>query len=231
MLYRVQKIISMAGICSRRKAEELIETGRVTVNGKIIRIGSSADPEKDSIFVDNKRVFLQPKKYYAFYKPRGYLSSLQPHEGKKPMSRFFPKERVFPIGRLDYNSEGLMLLTNDGNFANRVMHPRYEVEKEYRVMLDKPYTKEAQTRIASGINIEGKKVQVVVQQKEKKIVHIILHEGRKHIVKKIFALIGFRVFRLIRIRIGKVVLGDLLPGKYRLLTKQEVVSFGAGHNR
>lgn len=220
----------MAGICSRRKAEEMIEAGRVTVNGKIVRIGSSADPVKDIICVDNKQVFLQQKKYYAFYKPRGYLSSLQPYEGKRPMSIFFPKERIFPIGRLDYNSEGLVLLTNDGDFANRVMHPRYEVEKEYRVLLDKPCTEEALQKIREGVVVEEKKVSAVAELKEKKCVHIILHEGRKHIVKKIFALLGFRVFRLIRVRIGKVIVKNLLPGKYRSLTKQEVISFGFGNN-
>ncbi len=232
MQYRVQKIISMAGICSRRKAEEMIIAGRVIVNGKAIPIGTTADPEKDTLVVDGKKLILPSKKYYAFHKPKGFLSAMVAHEGKHPISLFFPsRESLFPIGRLDYNAEGLMLVTNDGDFANRVMHPRYEVEKEYRVVLDKPYTKDAERRISSGIIIEGRKVDAVIQQKENKIVHITLHEGRKHIVKKIFAQFGFRVFRLIRIRIGNVLLENLLPGKYRSLTKQEVLSFGSGNHR
>ncbi len=227
---RVQKLISLSGFCSRRKAEELIRKGRVTVNSAVISIGATADPEKDNICIDGRRITLPQKKYYAFYKPEGYLSSLVPHFGKKPISILFPKEHLFPIGRLDFMTEGLMLLTNDGDFANKVMHPRYEVEKEYRVMLDKLYTKDAEKRISSGIIIEGRKVYAAIQQKENKIVHITLHEGRKHIVRKIFAQLGFRVFRLIRIRIGKVLLENLLPGKYRSLTKQEVLSFGIGNN-
>lgn len=226
MLHRVQKIISMSGFCSRRKAEDLIRDGRVAVNGRVISIGTSADPDKDLIAIDRKRIFLQKKIYYAFYKPKGFLSSLTSFEGKKPISDFFPRgERLFPIGRLDLNTEGLMILTNDGDFANKVMHPRYEVEKEYRVSLDKPYTQEADAMIKGGLEVEGRKVDAVILKKDSKIVHIILHEGRKHIVKKLFALLDFRVTRLIRIKVGRVELGNLLPGRYRPLLKQEIYSF------
>ncbi len=221
MRMRLQKIISMSGFCSRRKAEDIIREGRVTVNGQRVSIGASAELEKDIICVDRKRITFSAKKYYAFSKPRGYLSSLVPHFGKKPISIFFPNEYLFPVGRLDFITEGLMLLTNDGDFANKVMHPRYEVEKEYQVTVDKPLTQDVLEKITGGIVIEGRKVSAKVKPQTKTIIAIVLHEGRKHIVKKLFVSLGYRVLRLVRVRINGVLLRNLSPGKYRLLTTEE----------
>ncbi|MBI4441528.1 rRNA pseudouridine synthase [Candidatus Woesearchaeota archaeon] len=232
MQYRVQKIISMAGVCSRRHAEDLIKQGHVTVNGKVISLGMSADPAKDTICVDRRRIFLAPKKYYAFYKPRGYITALQPHEGKKPVSQLFPRnERLFPIGRLDFMTEGLLLLTNDGDFANKVMHPRYEVEKEYRATLGKPLGPEAQEQIKLGVSVEGSVVRAGLTSVDKTVVQIVLHEGRKHIVKKLFAVLGYNVKTLCRVRVGAVTIGTLRPSQYRALTKHEIASFGGQHAR
>tara|TARA_Y100000294_G_C8474874_1_gene304323 strand:+ start:133 stop:831 length:699 start_codon:yes stop_codon:yes gene_type:complete len=225
MLQRVQKIISNAGLCSRRKAEELIEKGRVMVNNKKITIGDKADLDKDNIFVNGEKLNFDKKKYIAFYKPKFVLTTLY-DPGQKPIILKYllgVGKRIFPVGRLDYNSEGLLLLTNDGDFSNLVMHPRYEVLKVYHVTLErrvKPGDLEplnTKIKLKDGYaKVDGFKIL------EKNLIEVRIHEGRNKIVKRIFKKLGFYVKRLKRVQIGIVKLDNLKPGKWRHLTKKEI---------
>lgn len=225
---RLQKIIAAAGICSRRKAEELILQGRVLVNGRPARLGQKADPEKDEILIDGKPLRLQRKRYIALYKPRGYLTTLKDPFGRKTIIDLLKGigERVFPVGRLDEDSEGLLLLTNDGEWANRIAHPRYEVEKEYIVFLNNPLSKEEEEKVRRGIDVDGRGVDVRRFRKiGKRKYLIVIHEGRKRIIRRMFQHIGKEVVRLIRIRIGHVRLSGLRPGQWRDLTPEEIKNF------
>ena len=223
MLERVQKILAAAGLGSRRKCEELISQGKVKMNGKTIKLGDKADYEKDIIEVDGKRIKPEEKVYYILNKPKGYVSTVKEKFGMKTiMDLVKVRERVFPVGRLDKDAEGLMLLTNDGELANKMMHPRYETQKEYFVLLDKPFGKEKENMLKRGIVIESRKVtphKIAIQNKK---VVLTIHEGRKHIVKRLFEKIGFKVKRLVRTRIATLKLGSLQPGKYRKLTQGEL---------
>jgi len=224
---RVQKIIANAGICSRRSAEDLIKFGKVTVNGKRITIGDKANLS-DDIVVDGKKLTRGRRLYYAFHKPRGYITSLKDPSGKKTIFSLIKiKERVIPVGRLDFNTEGLILLTNDGNFANKVMHPRYEVKKVYHVTLDKPFNEDLVKKFKRGINLEDGMTRpsiVKVLTPDKRIVAIRLHEGKNRIVRRMFNYLGYNVKRLVSVKVGPVVLSDLPVGKTRPLTTTEVVS-------
>ena len=224
---RVQKIIANAGICSRRSAEDLIKFGKVTVNGKRITIGDKANLS-DDIVVDGKKLTRGRRLYYAFHKPRGYITSLKDPSGKKTIFSLIKiKERVIPVGRLDFNTEGLILLTNDGNFANKVMHPRYEVKKVYHVTLDKPFNEDLVKKFKRGINLEDGMTRpsiVKVLTPDKRIVAIRLHEGKNRIVRRMFNYLGYNVKRLVRVKVGPVGLSDLPVGKTRPLTTTEVVS-------
>lgn len=231
MEYRVQKLIANAGICSRRKAEELIEAGKVKVNGQLITIGDKADPEKDRILVDG-RPLSQPKKIYlAFNKPPDCLTTLDDPKGRRTIFHYLPKDdRIIPIGRLDFKTEGLLLLTNDGDFANRIMHPRYEVKKTYLVMLDRPFEKEHIAKLKAGIDIEDQRTspaKVRYAHENREVIAITIHEGRNRIVRKMMKELGYNVKRLIRTRIGSIDIGDLAKGKYRNLSQQEVKSLCA----
>ncbi len=224
----MQKIIAAAGICSRRKAEELILQGRVLVNGKPARLGQKADPERDEILVDGKPLKIQKKRYIALYKPRGYLTTLHDPFGRKTIKELIEniEERVFPVGRLDEDSEGLLLLTNDGEWANRIAHPRYEVEKEYIVILSQPLEPEQERAVLKGVEIDGRKVDVRKFRKiGKKKYLIVIHEGRKRIIRRLFQQLGNEVVRLIRTRIGHIKLKGLRPGQWRELTEPEVDAF------
>ncbi len=225
---RVQKIISNAGICARRKAEDLIKSGKVTVNGKRITIGDKADVSKDDIVVEGKKLKRSRRVYYAFHKPKGYLTSLKdPSEKKTIFSIIKVKERVIPVGRLDFYTEGLLLLTNDGNFANKVMHPRYEVKKIYHVTLDTPFDEEHGKKFKRGLRLEDGMTQpsiVKALSSDKKTVSIQIHEGKNRIVRRMFNFLGYNVRRLVRVKIGPVGLNDLGVGKLRPLTTDEVVS-------
>lgn len=216
---RVQKILAAAGIASRRKCEELIAQGRVKVNGKKIKLGDKADAELDVITLDGE--ILQPEKkvYYAFNKPTGYVTSLNQKGKHVIMGLIEIPEKVFPVGRLDENSEGLLLLTNDGELANRIMHPRYRTYKTYQVTLDKRFKDYDKL---NRIVLDGKKVNIKRYRKLPKGVEITLHEGKKHIVKRIFAKLGYKVQTLKRTQVANIELGNLKPGRYRPLTKKEL---------
>ncbi|MDI6864355.1 pseudouridine synthase [Thermodesulfovibrio yellowstonii] len=230
MLERLQKILSDYGIASRRHAEELIKEGRVTVNGQIAVIGQKADPEKDYIKVDGKLLIKpEPKVYYAFYKPRKVITALLDPQGRPTIKDFIRgiKFRIYPVGRLDFDSEGLLLLTNDGELAYKVMHPSSQIEKTYMVKVDGIVEPETIEKLRGGIKIEGKlavpvSVHLVKKLKANSWIKITLHEGRKRQIRKMLERVGHPVIRLIRIAIDGVKLGDLKPGQLRPLTKEEI---------
>ena len=228
---RLQKFLSRAGVTSRRKAEVLIARGRVQVNGETVyRLGTSVSPEKDRVSLDGKRIPPPPSDawvYLAFHKPRGVITTLRDPQGRKTVLRYFPpKTRVYPVGRLDRDSEGLLLVTNDGNFAQRLTHPRYHVEKEYEVMVLGEMTQKDLIALERGVPLDGgrrtAKIQSVRQQGERTALRLILEEGRKRQIRRMLALLGKEVIRLKRVRIGPVPLAPLKPGELRPLTPLEV---------
>lgn len=225
-LERVQKIIANAGIMSRRKAEEMIQQGKVKVNGQTITIGSKADVLRDRIVVEGKPLQLQKRLYYAFYKPGDCLTTLDDPRGRKTIFHYIKsKERLIPVGRLDFKTEGLLFLTNDGDFANRIMHPRYETKKTYYVFLDKPLAKQQAEKIERGVELEDgttSPAKVRIKSPDSTEVEVTIHEGKNRIVIRMFNALGYNVLRLVRTHIGKLSLGDMQPGKMRELSYQEV---------
>lgn len=216
---RVQKILAAAGIASRRKCEDLIAQGRVKVNGKKIKLGDKADAIQDLITLDGQIVQPENKVYFVLNKPKGYVTSMK-QSGKKTIKELIKtSERVFPVGRLDETSEGLLLLTNDGELANKIMHPRYETYKTYHVVLDKKF--KHHNRLTS-IKIDGKKVKIKRYRNLPKGIEIVIHEGKKHIVKRIFAKLGYKVQELNRVQVANIKLKNLGKGKIRSLTKKEL---------
>ncbi len=230
---RLQKILARAGLASRREAERWILAGRVTVNGRIVReLGSRADPAKDAVKVDGKRIkAASPPIYYALHKPPGMLTTMHDPEKRPDLSsltaRLREKQRVFPVGRLDFNSSGLLLLTNDGELAQRLMHPRFGVKKVYRVKLSECPDAQDLASIRKGIRLEDgmtapARVKIMEKLKRNAWIEIEIHEGRNRQVRRMFAALGFFVEKLIRIRVGPVSLGALPPGDLRPLSKTEV---------
>ena len=218
MLERLQKIMAHAGVASRRKCEELIKQGKVKVNGSVITIGDKADIRKDTIEVSGKKITKKKKIYLIVNKPKGVLSASSDKYGKTIIDLVGLKERLYPVGRLDRDSTGIMILTNDGDFANTVMHPRYNVKKRYKVMLDKALRKEDVEKILKGVVIESRKVNVYDFEFQGKIVQLSIHEGRKHIVKKLFSELSYTVASLMRVSIGNLKL-TLEEGSYETVTK------------
>lgn len=216
---RVQKTLAAAGIASRRKCEDLIAQGRVKVNDKKIKLGDKADIDYDVITLDDRVIKPEKKVYYALNKPRGYVTSMK-EKGKQVVKELIKiEEKVFPVGRLDENAEGLLILTNDGELANRIMHPRYQTSKTYEVVLDKKF--KDYNKLMSII-LDGKKVKVKYYRKLPRGVEITIHEGKKHVVKRIFIKLGYKVTELKRTRIANIELGNLSKGKHRPLTKKEL---------
>ena len=230
MRERLQKIISVSGICSRRKAEQLISDGRVTVNGLPAVLGSSADAERDFILVDGKPL---PRPgdhvYIMLNKPRGYVTTLSDEKGRPNVSQLVSDcgRRVYPVGRLDMDSQGLLLLTDDGDFANAMMHPRGEVDKIYRVTVS-GYSEIGLQELRQPVVLDGYKIRepkVVLLSKGvsgKALLEITIHEGRNRQIRRMCGMAGMRVTKLVRIREDCIDLGDLPEGKWRFLTKQEL---------
>ena len=222
MLHRVQKLLSNYGYCSREQAEKLIKQGRVKVNDKIISIGDKAS-EDDEIKVDSEVVSKQKKVYIIFNKPLDCVTALIDKKFKTVMDYININERVFPIGRLDHNTTGLLLLTNDGDFANKVMHPKYNVNKTYFVKLSSPIGDRQIRQIESGILLEdGKTSPSKVKRIDSKSVEITIHEGKKRIVRRMMRQLDLGILELKRISIGKLTLGNLKEGKHRKLKKEEM---------
>ena len=229
MTERIQKILSARGVASRRKAEEMILAGRVTCNGEPAALGQTADPAVDVILVDG-RPLPEPESfvYLMLHKPRGFVTTLSDEKGRKNAAQLVADcgTRVYPVGRLDMDSEGLLLFTNDGEFANSLMHPKHEVDKTYRVWV-KSFTPEALERVKRPVELDGytirvPQVRLIQAQEDRALLDITIHEGRNRQVRRMCALAGMTVTRLKRIREGSVVLGDLPLGKWRHLTAEEV---------
>lgn len=227
---RLQKILAACGIASRRKAEQMIEQGRVTVNGRLARLGDSAALGRDIVAVDGQRIALPDKKYYlALHKPRGFVTTMSDERNRKCVASLVAGlgERVYPVGRLDKDSEGLLLMTNDGEFANLVSHPRTHVAKTYRVTVRPGIREDQLNRIGTGIEIDGKmtapaKVRVLEQYESRVVLEIVLYEGRNREIRKMCEALGLEVARLKRTAVGPVRLGMLPQGQYRELTKEEL---------
>lgn len=232
---RLQKILAASGVASRRKAEELIAAGRVAVNGRVAHLGDSAQPGKDHITLDGQPLGHSEKKVYlALHKPRGFVTTLHDERGRKCVAQLVEGvgERVYPVGRLDKDSEGLLLLTNDGEFANQVAHPKRHVAKTYRVTVRPSVTEEQLNQMSTGIVLDGRptapaKVRVLQQEPNRVVLEIVLYEGRNREIRKMCEALGLEVARLKRIAIGPVRLGMLPQGKYRELTKEELRALAA----
>ena len=230
MLERIQKIISASGVASRRHAEELILNGRVTCNGHVCTLGERADPECDTILLDGKPLPSKSRHVYLMlHKPRGFVTTLSDEKGRKNVAQLVADcgVRVYPVGRLDMDSEGLLLLTNDGEFANHLMHPSHEVKKTYRVIVNH-FDEAALFKLQQPISLDGymirkPEVQCVRVQPNNAELLITIHEGRNRQVRRMCAAAGMTVLRLIRISEGAIQLGDLPCGKWRYLRNEEVV--------
>lgn len=229
-LQRVQKIIANAGFCSRRRAEEFIAQGKVSVNGRIIKLGDKAT-EKDEIAIGRQILEFDRKRYIKFNKPRDVLTSLYDPYKKDTIMRYMQDipERVFPIGRLDYDAEGLILLTNDGDFANKVMHPRYETIKVYEAKTRDRIDRKFVESLKGDMRLKDGSVKIeYAKWKDSDTVEIAIHEGRNKIVKRIFKELGFYVRKLRRVQIGGIKLGSLKPGRWIDLTEEEIRSVIGG---
>ncbi len=227
---RLQKIIADCGLASRRKAEEWIAAGEVRVNGAVASLGDKADPQKDKITVRGKPLAqAEGYVYLMLHKPRGYITTMSDEMGRKCVAELVEDvpERIYPVGRLDKDSEGLLLMTNDGAFANALTHPSRHVPKTYRVTVYPSVTEEQLTQMELGMEIEGRKtapakVRVLTQEKGRVVLEITLYEGRNRQIRNMCGLLGLEVARLKRLSVGSVKLGMLPPGKWRELTKEEV---------
>lgn len=227
---RVQKILANAGLGSRRFCEKFIQAGRVTVNGQVIKLGAKADPASDQILLDGKEINAAPSHVYiAVYKPRGILSSTKTEHGRKSVVDIVPlPNRVFPVGRLDIESEGLMLLTNDGKLANLLTHPRYGHEKEYKVLVARQPDEEQLATWRRGVVLEdGYHTQPVFVRVDKlhgkgAWLKVVMKEGRKRQIRETAYQLSLPIVKLIRVRIGSLKIGGLRPGQYRQLTSAEV---------
>ena len=228
---RLQKLLSAAGVCSRRAAEDYLAAGRVTVNGETARLGQKADPDRDRILVDGRPLAPRAKPVYLLLnKPRGYVTTLSDEKGRRTVAELVADcgQRVYPVGRLDLDSEGLLLLTNDGDWAQRLLHPKHEVEKTYHVSVSGPVAGAAE-RLAAVTDLEGEpirpaRVEVLRQTAVTAVLAVTIHEGKNRQIRRMCAQCGLTVKRLRRVREGTVELGTLPPGKWRYLTEEELKS-------
>lgn len=226
---RLQKVLARAGLGSRRACEDLIREGKVTVNGRVATLGDRVDPRADRVEVDGARVPLDPElRYLALHKPPGVVTTAKDPQGRPDVSRYYPQGfRVFPVGRLDRDTEGLLLLTNDGELAHRLLHPRYGVEREYLAEVEGRPTERALAALRRGVELEDGPARVVSALSvagagERGAVRVVMTEGRKREVRRLLATVGLPVRRLIRVRFGPIRLGRLRPGQVRELEPGEV---------
>lgn len=228
---RIQKILSARGVTSRRRAEEWISDGRVTVNGAVAKLGDCADPEVDEILLDGKPLPTGGEHVYIMlHKPRGYVTTMSDEKGRRNVTQLVSDcgQRVYPVGRLDMDSEGLLLLTNDGEFANRLMHPRHEVTKVYQVTV-KGYTDTALERLKQPVTLDGYTIALpdvaLIHGNDAQgnaVLQVAIHEGRNRQVRRMCDMAGMKVERLIRVAEGPLKLGSLPVGQWRYLTAQEI---------
>ena len=233
-LTRLNKIIADAGIASRRAADQLILDGRVKVDGETIQeLGGKYDPEIAEIQVDGESLKINKSKtYVAFHKPAGVISTMSDPEGRSNLGDFFKdrKDRLYHVGRLDKDSEGLILLTNDGELAHRATHPSYGLEKRYLVEIEGEFNKQLSDQLLQGVRLEdglARAVKVIharAVSRNHHWVEITIHEGRYHIIRRLIESLGLKVLRLIRLDFGPISLGDMKPGRHRVLNSQEMTS-------
>jgi 23S rRNA pseudouridine2605 synthase len=233
-LSRLNKIIADAGIASRRAADQLILEGRVSVDGEIIiELGGKYDPEINDVKVDGESLSINKSKtYLAFHKPAGIISTMSDPEGRANLGDYFKdrKDRLYHVGRLDKDSEGIILLTNDGDLAHRATHPSYGLEKRYLVEVEGEFNKQMSDQLLQGVRLEDglaramKVVHARVVSKNHHWVEITIHEGRFHIIRRLIESLGLKVLRLIRLDFGPINLGDMKPGRHRVLNSQEMTN-------
>lgn len=227
---RLQKIIANSGYCSRRKAEELILSGKVKVNGEVVNTLGSKASYGDTIIINGVTLKLEPKEYVLLYKPRGVVSSVHDEKGRKTVTDIVESEnRLYPVGRLDYDTSGIILLTNDGELTNLLIHPSHEVEKVYLVKVDEVVDPNLVKKLASGVIIDGRKtsrakvkIKKIDKKKKSSLIELTIYEGRNHQVKKMFEAIGYKVSKLKRERFAFLTLDGLTSGQYRHLNIKEV---------
>ena len=230
---RIQKVLAEQGLCSRRAAEQIIREGRVKVNGHPVTLGDKMDPHQDILSVDGQRIYIQRKRefyYYMLNKPRGFVTTTSDELGRKTVMDLMEgvPARVFPVGRLDRDSEGLLLLTNDGDFANLMMHPSHGVSKLYRVTVRPRATEEQVVALSQGVELDdGTRTQpavinVVTDEPERTVLEMTIREGKNREIRRMCEAVGLDVIRLRRNAMGAVNLGMLQPGEYRELTKSEL---------
>lgn len=229
MQERLQKYISQAGIASRRHAEELITAGKVKVNGKIIKeLGTKVDPEKDTVEVNGKKIAIQKLVYLAFFKPKRYMTTRQDPERRKTVYELLPvnlRNVVWPVGRLDFNTEGLLIFTNDGELTQALTHPSKEHEKEYEIVLDKELSEGRAEKIENGMMLDGKMTAPAKVNIQGTTVFLTIHEGWNRQIRKMFSAFGYTVRNLKRIRIGQLKLNNLQlkPGEYKAIEKKDII--------
>ncbi len=231
MLERLQKVLAKAGVASRRRAEELIRQGKVRVDGKVVtEMGTKVDPETQNIECDGVALVSQEEKVYILLnKPTGYLSTVDDPQGRPIVTDLLKNiaERVYPVGRLDLNTEGALLLTNDGELSQKILHPSHEVNKTYVAKVKGVPGKKKLDALSKGIELEGRKtwparIKVLKTEAQSTVIQIIIHEGRKRQVRKMFEAIGHPVLALKRTAYGQLELGGLGPGKYRFLAPRDI---------
>jgi 23S rRNA pseudouridine2605 synthase len=226
---RLQKILAAAGIASRRASEELIVAGRVTVNGETAHLGQKADPATDVVLVDGERVNVDPDLVYVMLnKPQGVVTTVDDPEGRPTvMDLINLPQRLFPVGRLDQDTEGLLLLTNDGDLAHALTHPSYEVERIYVALVPGPVRKKPLAQLRAGVELEDgyarpKRARVLGEEAGRALVEVVMTEGRKREVRRLLGTLGMKVERLARVSFAGVELGELRQGKWRFLTQPEI---------
>lgn len=227
---RLQKLLAKAGVASRRGAEQLIRDGRIRVNGEVVtELGCKADPSKDVVTFEGKRLQFEQKIYVLLNKPAGYVTTMSDPQGRPIVSdllKNFP-QRLFPVGRLDLETEGALLMTNDGELGNAILHPRFEVNKTYEAWVAGFPSAQQLEKLEHGIEIEGvltqpAQVRILKRTKHQSLVEIVIHEGKKRQVRKMFQAINHKVMHLKRTAYGQLGLGSLAPGKYRILTTNDL---------
>jgi 23S rRNA pseudouridine2605 synthase len=227
MQERLQKYISQAGIASRRHAEDLIVAGKVKVNGQVVKVlGTKVDPLKDLVEVNGRKITPQKLIYLILNKPRRYVTTRQDPQNRKTVFELLPpafKNIVWPVGRLDFNTEGLLIFTNDGELTQTLTHPSKEHEKEYEVVLDKELTDTKKEKIENGMFLDGKKTAPAEIHGEGQTIYLTIHEGWNRQIRKMFSALGYTVRNLKRIRVGKLELYDLQLGQYKIIDRKEII--------